>query len=149
MDRKHAKEIRLWLDNPNAVVWCHSNKAWWVDHNPTWSSRYRYRVILPEYKEAWQAYLDGELETLSYGFTDRWRSWTSEPKLLREPNCYRRKPKKNEVTITIDSPLFGEKTTITGKVLDSCSDITEREFLSPSGDMHLTLSLRQVTVTRG
>ena len=93
--RKHANLIKKWLDNPDCEVWFLDVEWSKVDGNPLWGHGERYVVVLPEYKEAWQAYLDDELET-KFEDEDEWHDWQRDyttPLFSSPPECYRRKPK--------------------------------------------------------
>ena len=97
--RKHAEMIKKWLDNPDCEVWfidVNHGKEWRkVTGNPLWGQGDRYVVVLPEYKEAWQAYLDDELET-KFEYEDEWHGWGREyvvPMFSSPPECYRRQPR--------------------------------------------------------
>ena len=93
--RPHADLIKLWAENADAVVWqlngFGSNE--WVAIAPPyyWCSITKYAVILPEYAEAWQAFLDGALQESSNYDWDDW-SCTAPPSFCKSPECYRRKP---------------------------------------------------------
>lgn len=92
--RKHSNLIKLWADNKDATVWTNDfYRGWTDDWYPAWLEDVEYRVILPEYKEAWQAYLDGELQVGDDGRD--WIDWGTgdAPMFDSPPSDYRRKPK--------------------------------------------------------
>ena len=68
--RAHADEIIKWASNKEAVVWYRNppnvpNRRWLpMADKPSWLTKVEYKTILPEYAEAWQAWLDGELSLI-------------------------------------------------------------------------------------
>lgn len=99
--RAHADEIIKWASDENAVVFCRSfdptgESEWITLPDPHWSPEVQYKTILPEYAEAWQAWLDGELEVLSH--KDEWVLFAKLPSFSNPPEFYRRKPKDLEPT---------------------------------------------------
>lgn len=98
--RKHADWIRLWLENEDSEVWFKSKSGkWYPIKHPTWEDD-EYRVILPEFKEAWQAYMDGELQVRHHHFQHQhewWEYHEGDPPLFDMlPSNYRRRPKRDE-----------------------------------------------------
>ena len=93
--RRHADKIILWANNKDAEVWHHLNGEWsQLTTSPCWSEETEYAVVLPEFKEAWMAWLDNELEFLgTNGFWDSWRLTDGVPAFNKSPDKYRRKPK--------------------------------------------------------
>lgn len=91
--RKHAEMIKLWGDNEDAAVWRKNADGWYYDAYPRWLDDREYRVILPAYKEAWKAYLHGELQTLL--LPCEWKCWNKPfaPLFINPPHEYRRKPR--------------------------------------------------------
>lgn len=94
--RNHPVEGRKYIDNPNARVYYYDKSASrWVERygEPRWVRKF-YKVVLPEYQEAWEAYLDNELETRFGGV---WQIWPLDkdprdaPCFDREEEHYRRK----------------------------------------------------------
>ena len=96
--RPHADLIKKWADNENAEVWVYETvhtKKWTITKVPTWERNSKYSVVLPEYKEAWQAYLDGELQISLLG---EWEDWNAGiPVFDNPPERYRRAPKTPQV----------------------------------------------------
>ena len=94
--RKNAEEIKKWADNKDAVVWVFVNE--WVIQSapPRWLEKNDYKTILPEYAEAWQAFLDGELQAIIHG-ADDWVDWPARSPAFDLPSThYRRKPKSRK-----------------------------------------------------
>ncbi|MBF84077.1 MAG: hypothetical protein CL489_06315 [Acidobacteria bacterium] len=99
MKHKHADEIIKWALNQEAEVWTRTSTSPWafIPVNPNWALDQEYRTILPEYKEAWSVYLDGELEYYSI-LDNQWRPWTDkEPPIfsVTKPEHFRRARKAN------------------------------------------------------
>ena len=99
--RKHADEIIQWANDPTCSVWCRDDRVipprWLLVpkvKTPSWNSGIQYAVIPAAYADAWQAYLDGELQYL-----DRdWEDWCMEtvPRFSGGTQFYRRKPAEPE-----------------------------------------------------
>jgi len=90
----HSAEIDLWWKNPDAKVYYRNKDGDWKHAQyPSWLSGGTYRVILPEYQDLWQAWLDDELEDYALGSWTRWDRNAAPPKFTRPPSNYRRKPK--------------------------------------------------------
>ena len=109
--RKHAEEIKKWADNKDAVVW-YVNYGWRVvEGYPQWLEEYDYKTILPEYAEAWQAFLDDELQvTEHYG---DWEDWSAQsPAFDLPPEKYRRRPKPKEYWLNLDTHTWQQCTPI-------------------------------------
>ena len=70
--------------------------------DPHWSPEVQYKTILPEYAEAWRAWLDGELEVL--GYKDEWALFAKLPSFANSPEYYRRKPKDPECSTYPNHP---------------------------------------------
>ena len=94
--RPHADLIKLWADNADAVVWQlngFGSNEWVAIAPPYYWCSSTYAVILPEYAEAWQAYLDGALQIQAEG---AWCDWSPtmyhHPAFTDHPGNYRRKP---------------------------------------------------------
>ena len=107
--RAHADEIIKWASNKDAVVFrnCRpnqeGNRGWLpVAGAPEWFPENEYKTILPEYAEAWQAWLDGELEVL--GYKDEWVLFAKLPSFANSPEYYRRKPKEPECSTYPNHP---------------------------------------------
>ena len=108
--RKHADEIIKWASNKDSVVFCRSFKPTgeteWipVSGDPSWLSKVEYKTILPEYAEAWQAWLDGELQVT--GHNRGWWDLSSKgpPRFDNPPEDYRRKPKDPECSTYPNHP---------------------------------------------
>ena len=94
--RPHADLIKKWADNADAVVWQlngFGSNEWVAIAPPYYWCSSTYAVILPEYAEAWQAYLDGALQDRFRG-GGTWYDWkeNADPAFNNPPECYRRKP---------------------------------------------------------
>ena len=106
--RAHADEIIKWASNKDAVVWYRNppndpNHRWLpMAAKPSWLPEVEYKTILPEYAEAWQAWLDGELEVL--GYKDEWVLFAKKPSFANSPEYYRRKPKDPECSTYPNHP---------------------------------------------
>ena len=74
--------------------------------------RVKYRVIHDNYKDHWQAWLDGELQILNDDNDSEWEDVTGEPLFSLTPDCYRRKPKIKRYT-----PVATSKTSLTTSTL--------------------------------
>ena len=101
--RKNAEEIKKWADNKDAVVWVFVNE--WVIQSapPRWLEKNEYKTILPEYAEAWQAFLDGQLQVIIHS-TDDWVDWRWLSPAFDLPSThYRRKPKSREYWLNLDT----------------------------------------------
>ena len=113
--RKHADEIKKWADNKDAVVWFFDGEWRSVSGYPQWFEKYDYKTILPEYAEAWQAFLDGELQVIGHP-DDDWVDWCENPPAFdMSSSHYRRKPKPKEYWLNLDTntwnyckPMLGE-----------------------------------------
>jgi len=92
----HKEDIKLWLDNPDASVYFKSNYSTdWIEITEGdiwWFADYEYKVILPQYLEAWEAWLDDELEECFGGTWIRWPRSNLPPSFTCGPEFYRRKP---------------------------------------------------------
>lgn len=118
--REHANDIILWAKNVDAEAWFfHDDKRGWESIAfPSWYPEETYKVILPQYKEAWLAYLDGELQYLTPGSLE-WKDYVSSevPKFTNPDSYYRRKPKEaNQEEVEKDSRVFINKEKICRKV---------------------------------
>ena len=105
--RAHADEIIKWASDKDSVVFCRSfdptgESEWITVPDPHWSPEVQYKTILPEYAEAWQAWLDGELEVL--GYKDEWVLFAKLPSFANSPEYYRRKPKDPECSTYPNHP---------------------------------------------
>ena len=101
-ERKHAAEIKKWADNKDAVVW-YDSYGWRVVEGPLWLEENDYKTILPEYAEAWQAFLDGELQVIMH-HDDDWVDWREQPPVFdMSSSHYRRKPKPEEYWLNLDT----------------------------------------------
>ena len=108
--RAHADEIIKWANNKDAVVFCRNStpdpgEPEWSPSlgEPLWFPSLESKTILPEYAEAWQAWLDGELQI----FNDRgWRDFSCKtpPFFDSRPENYRRKPKEPECNAEAEQP---------------------------------------------
>jgi len=90
--RKHHEQIKLWASSEHSEVFVKTSfSSWFSVTTPSWSENYEYKTILPKFRDAWQAYLDGELQ---YKSCKEWKDWTSEnpPNFIANPSFYRRKP---------------------------------------------------------
>ena len=75
--RPHADEIVKWASDIDSVVWrlfipAQNGEPRWAPaaSSPGWLSDVEYKTILPEYDEAWQVWLDGELQIKLHGRMD-------------------------------------------------------------------------------
>lgn len=101
--RKHSEEIKKWADNKDAVVWIFVYEWVVLKAYPHWLEENDYKTILPEYAEAWQAFLDGELEVTGH-HDDDWEDWPGQPPAFDLPSAhYRRKPKPQEYWLNLDT----------------------------------------------
>lgn len=95
---KHRETIKTWLDNPDAEVYIKTPFSSWTKATRVhWLADYEYKVIKPEYRGAWDAWLDDELEVESV--EDNWvpiRLCDGPPMLILPPDKYRRKPKQQK-----------------------------------------------------
>lgn len=76
--KHHADKYKLARNRTDASVWvCGEEKfkIWEVTDEPKWRKDLIYRVILPEHKDLWQAYLDG---TLLFRGGCGWGLWSGE-----------------------------------------------------------------------
>ena len=88
-ERPHHKQIILWASNEDARVYSFEGNTWILINNPSWNPSKRYKTILPTYQEAWEAYLDGELE---HSDGEKWIRWKSEwPPSFSDTACYYRR----------------------------------------------------------
>ena len=103
--RKHTLEIKKWADHKDAVVWVFDHEWVVLKGYPHWLEGNDYKTILPEYTEAWQAFLDGELQVSDpdhHGVV--WVDWCWQPPAFDlPPECYRRKPKPREYWLNLDT----------------------------------------------
>ena len=94
--RANADEIIKWANNKDSVVWRNMGMFWAaILPEPRWLPGCEYKTILPEYADAWHAWLDGELQI----FNDRrWRDFSCKtpPFFGEPPEKYRRKPKEEK-----------------------------------------------------
>ena len=102
--RKHAEEIKKWADNKNAVAWFFDGEWKVAMGYPLWHEKYDYKTILPEYAEAWQAFLDGALQIYQV-HDNNWVDCGTEPPPLFDlaSRHYRRKPKPKEYWLNLDT----------------------------------------------
>ena len=97
--RAHADEIIKWSSDKDSVVFCRSfdptgESEWIPVPDPHWSPEVQYKTILPEYADAWQAWLDGELQVKGLS---KWFTYgLCVPDFGLEPEKYRRKPKEEK-----------------------------------------------------
>ena len=103
--RAHADEIIKWSSDKDAVVFCRNSTTisgepeWYPTEGvPLWFPTLQYKTILPEYAEAWQAWLDGELQIRD---ETGWFAWFAVddddvPGFDLDPEEYRRIPKEPE-----------------------------------------------------
>lgn len=87
MNRKHHDLIVRWAKCREAVVYVLHKGTWAEVQDPHWSAQREYRVIEPEYAEAWDLFLKGELDILVSG---RWILATDAPMFQLPPDQYRR-----------------------------------------------------------
>ena len=108
MSKKHPHSglIRLWSDTwyEECEVWSkhNSEEKWTQPKNPMWYPNTKYRVIHDDYKEAWQAWLDGELQVLTCSDDSEWKDMPEEPIFVFAPDRYRRKPKIQRYELGVD-----------------------------------------------
>ena len=94
--RDHANKIIKWAENKDAVVWCKGVNGWGRNDKPMWNPVVEYVVVLPEYEDVWQAWLDGELQW-RISSDMKWLDWSDryheadEPSMSLPPENYRRK----------------------------------------------------------
>ena len=101
--RKHADEIKKWADNKDAVVWVFDHEWVVLKGYPHWLEGNDYKTILPEYAEAWQAFLDGELQVIGHP-DDDWVDWCENPPAFdMSSSHYRRKPKPKDYWLNLDT----------------------------------------------
>ena len=105
--RAHAGEIAKWASDKDSVVFCRSfdptgESEWIAVPDPHWSPEVQYKTILPEYAEAWKAWLDGELEVLSH--KEEWVLFAELPSFANSPEFYRRIPKDPECSTYPNHP---------------------------------------------
>ena len=123
MKHKHYDLIVEAAANTDIVVFCNNSihGTWGKAATPyVWHPINKYKLIYPEYLEAWNAYIDGELEFYSSGWVD-WKEYCSNchfdknraPFLKSSPDKYRRKGSmKIEITVngnTVDPSSFSEE----------------------------------------
>ena len=103
--RAHADEIIKWASDEDAVVFYRFGGGKWSSTSGglSWLHSLEYKTILPEYAEAWQAWLDGELQIRD---ETGWFAWFAVddddvPGFDLDPEEYRRIPKESEVIDTV------------------------------------------------
>jgi len=96
MQRPHQKLINKWASNSDSLVYCHDkvNRNWnQVIQSPAWRESENYRVVLPGYQDAWEAFLAGTLQMKSRD--GEWTDWDfsdGAPHFDKGVEYYRRKP---------------------------------------------------------
>lgn len=95
--RKHVQQIIEWAKNRDATVWGNANDGYWVrDPLPIWDSTYKYKIIYPQYLEAWRWYLTDRLEVKSIPHSTSWHrvqydpSGNYTPSFQYSPDQYRK-----------------------------------------------------------
>jgi len=98
----HRDEVERLLSHPDSKTYLYMNHSdtWVLWSNPSWSDREKYKVVPPEYAEAWQAWCDGECQL--YCGPAGWCPLTKEEGIdfTCPPEDYRRRP-KDSGTITL------------------------------------------------
>lgn len=94
MQRPHANLIKKWADNNDCQIWYYdkNEEKWENTPFPSWEPTLQYVVVLKEYAEAWQAWIDGELQILMSGGWTEW-GFPFPPQFTDKASDYRRKPK--------------------------------------------------------
>jgi hypothetical protein len=92
--RPHADLIKKWADNDDSHIWYYNKytEEWEKCPLPIWEKTVQYAVILKEYAEAWQAWMDGELQVVTV--EGKWTEWPGlrPPSFDAPASNYRRKP---------------------------------------------------------
>ena len=112
MKRKHADLIKLWADNDDCDVYIWNGMLWLLVKKPSWHPHEEYLAITREWKEIWDAYLEGkciQVKTLSDNWKDvkiiNFKKWIFGSR----PDLFKVKPDGVKITLNDKECVISEE----------------------------------------